>query len=400
MKPTPLPKDENRSDRGRLRVLLAAPVPPPDHGGIANWTRVVCKEFGKRDDIELRLLDTSVRWRSAVNHSVPARLIGGSFQAVRDLVRLIKRFRSDRIDVFHLCTSGGFSVFKDLSMLVAARTFGVSSIVHYRTGRIPMVASRKGLEWKFLSRAMHFADRVIVLDRQSEWSLKQGDLYKKVQRIPNLVELDAIDEIRGAFGTRTRSQNEMRVIYIGQVLPTKGLRELVAACSGIADKQIQLDVVGPVNSGFRDELIRIGSLSGRSWAPRFVGALDHEKAISRLLDSDVLVLPSHSEGFPNVILEAMACGCPVVATKVGAVAEMLDLGGSEECGIGVLPHDLNTLTAALRRILSEETTRHRFAARARQRAGRLYSAPIVSDALAGVWHEVGQSLSGYRRRAA
>ena len=62
--------------------------------------------------------------------------------------------------------------------------------------------------------------------------------------------------------------------------------------------------------------------------------------------SDVFVLPSYTEGFPNVIIEAMAMGKPIIATSVGAIPEMLDEG----CGVVVPPKDADSLQKALQKV--------------------------------------------------
>ena len=60
--------------------------------------------------------------------------------------------------------------------------------------------------------------------------------------------------------------------------------------------------------------------------------------IRHIAKADLLVLPSYTEGAPMVVLEAMACGRAILATSVGAVPEMFDIGGPEECGVCIARH--------------------------------------------------------------
>jgi glycosyltransferase involved in cell wall biosynthesis len=319
---TSVSEDSGKGNESRsLRVLLAAPIPPPDHGGIANWTRIVRKEFQERPDVELSFLDTSVRWRSAVNHSLPVRLAGGSLQALRDVLRAARQTSRGSVDVFHLCSSGGLAAAKDLLMLRAARASGVPAVIHYRMGRLPTVAKLGGLEWTLLRAAMRLADLVIVLDRKSEDCVSCAIPEARVVRLPNLVEIDAVDRLRKQRHVGGRPEGVTRITYVGQVLPAKGLRELVSACSRLADGQLRLEVLGPVAARFQEELTRLGGPSrGPEWL-HFHGAVEHDDAIMHLAASDIFVLPSYTEGFPNVILEAMACERPILATSVGAIPE-------------------------------------------------------------------------------
>ncbi len=380
--------DRPHPDSSRLRVLLAAPVPPPDHGGIANWTRIIRRELGGRPDVELTCLDTSVRWRSATNLALPVRLVGGAWQALRDTSRAIRQFRRRPPDVFHLCTSGGLAAIKDLLMLSAARAWGVSSVIHYRMGRLPRVLGRSGPEAWLVRRAARIADQVIVLDRSSEAAVRAAVPRARVARLANLVEIDHIDGLCRSSEPRAEIA---RIVYVGQVLPTKGVRELVTACGELADDRVRLELVGPVAADFREELHRTANAYRDGDWFRLHGAVAHESAIRHVSDCDVFVLPSYSEGFPNAVLEAMACGRPILASTVGAIPEMLGLDEIEPCGVGVPPRDVTSLKGGLQRLLADPGWRRELGRRARRRAASLYTANVVSVQLVDLW----RTLAGH-----
>ena len=108
------------------------------------------------------------------------------------------------------------------------------------------------------------------------------------------------------------------------------------------------------------------------------------------------MLPSHTEGFPNVVLEAMAVGRPIIATDVGAIAEMLAVGTSEACGCCIPSRDVPALQSAIGRILADPETWEEAGRRARDRARRMYSCDVVVPVLISVLREVSRPKQAER----
>jgi len=101
--------------------------------------------------------------------------------------------------------------------------------------------------------------------------------------------------------------------------------------------------------------------------------------------ADVFALPSHSEGSPNVLLEAMAAGTPVVATEVGGVPEMVE---SEQSALLVPAHDPQALAEAIARVLTEEELAQRLSANASSLIGTRYTSENYVRSLTGIYREV------------
>jgi glycosyltransferase involved in cell wall biosynthesis len=372
-----------------MKVLLATPVPPPDHGGIATWTRIIRTELEAKPGMELSFVDTTTRYRAVTNTSIPLRLVGGSAQAIRDTYRVYRRLKADRPDLLHLCTSGGPATFKDIAMLRIAGAFGVPSVIQYHMGRLPGIASRSGVDWKLTRRAMALADAVITLDKRSEACAKKALPDSLVVILPNMIEIDVIDEIRKRqSSTPSTSARADKIVYVGHVIPAKGIRELVEACVRYPGRTPLLELVGPVGRRFQNQLKSIASVRDDGNWLQFRGSVEHNEALQHILAADLFVLPSYTEGAPNVILEAMGCGKAILGTPVGAVAEMLDIGGPEECGVCVEPRNVDALFDAMRRLLNDEGKRRELGAKARKRAERLYAVPVACAKLLDLWKSV------------
>lgn len=133
------------------------------------------------------------------------------------------------------------------------------------------------------------------------------------------------------------------VVFVGLLAETKGLRELRSAFQQLAAADPRLQVVCIGDGPLRAELE-----ASRSDRFRLTGRLDSTRIARWLAAANVFCLPSWMEGCPNVIVEALACGRPVVATDVGGIPELVN---DHAKGILVPPRDAATLAGALAQAL-------------------------------------------------
>ena len=130
-----------------------------------------------------------------------------------------------------------------------------------------------------------------------------------------------------------------RFIFVGRHDRRKGLPELLAAIPTLPDSGWELVVVGPIPADRQMAHPRV----------HFVGAVSDAARLQALLDgADCLLCPSHAEGMPTVILEAMARGLMIVATDVGATAEIVDASN----GILLAGPKPAAIADAMRRVMS------------------------------------------------
>lgn len=373
-----------------LRVVLASALPPPAHGGIINWTRVVRRELEQHEDIELFYVDTCRRYKGIPGLPGLSRLLFGSCQALGVIYRLFRSLRAHRPNVLHLNTSGSYGVVRDLIIMYMARMLKVPVVAHYHMQKPPAEINHNTWYWKLLLRAMSLADAVVVLDKKSEAVVHTALPRQTVTILPTMVEIDVIDELRARSGDRLRTPGApAKIVFVGFITPVKGVRELVEACLQLRDRDLELVMLGRVSDpSLRKDLEKLAATSGKSGWMHFLGSVDHAEVLQQILAADLLVLPSHAESAPAVIIEAMGCSKPVVSTTTGAIPEMLDIGGPEECGICVPPRDVNALADAIRRLLDDPLLRQEFGCKARRRAEQLYSVPVGCRQLVDVWRSI------------
>lgn len=362
-----------------LNVCLVAPLPPQfdgrNHscGGIGHWTQMLLEFAERRDDVALAVIDTTPKWRSIHNFALWKRAISGGLNLLGYMVDLLKKLLAGKVDVIHMTTSGGLGVVRDLLVMIIAKIFGTPVIYHIRFGRVPLLAQRGGGEWALLSTAMRLAATVVAIDAATYFALRQHLPCIAVALVPNCINLKSIPQQR-------KSESEQKtVLFAGWVIPAKGVEELLGAWARIRRDGWQLNIVGPVDPAYLIDLMERHAAE----AVHFLGERTHEETVSLIGASDLFVLPSYSEGFPNAVLEAMVQGKAIVASSVGAIPEML----AEGAGLLVSAKDVDSLASALQQAMIDEPARHSMGEKARVRAMASYSIESVFGQYMKIWRD-------------
>ena len=149
------------------------------------------------------------------------------------------------------------------------------------------------------------------------------------------------------------------MVSAGELIEAKGHHLVAEALKALLDEgyDAELLIVGSVGRGgsrFEKTLRRRVLELGVTKRVRFIGFVDRDGMAELLSAADVFCLASYTEGWPNVVNEALACGAPVVATHVGGVPSMVT---SEHYGFVVPPRDVPALRDALRQALSRPWSR-------------------------------------------
>jgi glycosyltransferase involved in cell wall biosynthesis len=353
----------------RLRVCLISPMPPP-YGGVANWVLLLHKYVSSHHNVELECVDTSPTWRAIDDLALWKRVLGGGLQLIRDYARFLRQLRN-KPDVVHLNTSARLALVRDVLILSTARRRQVPAVYHLRFGRVPQIAANRSREWRMLVRALRLATLIVAVDQETATTLHDRLPHLRVATIPNAFDPD---ELPG----RQQPNSPPTVVFLGWVIPTKGVSELVQAWADLRTSTWRCVIAGPGSTEYRQTLLD-------RFAPRnleFLPEQAHEDALALLAASELFVLPSYTEGFPNSVVEAMALGKAIIATEVGAITEMLSGG----CGLTVPPRDAQALRIALERVMADDALRETLGRQGRERAEAEYSLDKVFDRLVSVWH--------------
>ena len=239
---------------------------------------------------------------------------------------------------------------------------GVAAVLLARQMRVPGFIKVHGSDLNVMAAdrfigpqvrwAMRQAAGVIVVSRALQGKVDElGFAPRRLQVVYN-----GIDRVRFQPGDRQQARLERAlpaqrrsILYIGNLKPDKGVLDLLEAFAKIAGQWPAVDLeyvgAGAAEAGLRERALQCG-LSARV---RLHDARPHEEMPSWLRACDLLCLPSHAEGVPNVVLEAQAAGRPVVATSVGGIPEVL----GEDGGVLVAPRNPESLAQALTQVLQQ-----------------------------------------------
>ena len=206
---------------------------------------------------------------------------------------------------------------------------------------------------RLVRQTMLDADQVITVSGELRaQAIAQGIPAEKVTAILNGCDTAVFHPgdravARGEVGCDAESE---LVVYAGNLLASKGLGELMDAFLQLAKSRprLRLAIIG--QGPFGDELTRRTAAGGMADRVTMPGRRDAAGIAQWMRAADVFCLPSYSEGCPNVVVEALACGRPVVASKVGGIPELV----KETCGILTPARDTGALRGALETALTKQ----------------------------------------------
>lgn len=226
---------------------------------------------------------------------------------------------------------------------------------------IPVVAGARGSDLRTrdpVSRCLartvvREADRLLVVsqDLARIAVARDGAAADRIRVIPNGCDA-TIFRVQDRASVRARlgvPPGARLALYVGRLVPEKGLRELLAAMAILRDagKSLQLAIAG--DGPMRAEIDGMVGNAGLDQV-MLLGALDPHTVSDWMAAADLVVLPSYSEGHPNVLIEALACGRPFVATPVGGILEIAD----PSCSILVPPRDAAALADGIAAALGRD----------------------------------------------
>jgi glycosyltransferase involved in cell wall biosynthesis len=332
-------------------ILIISPGGLAGGGGIGTVTRqIVAWHRAHAPDLAITVLDPRG------DGPFVASLVLLPLALARAAVAMAKHPRS----LVHVQLAERSSMLRKGLFILAARALGRPVLVHHH-----------GAEFESF-----FASCPTPVRRLIAWTLGKADVHVtlgqgRADYLSNVVGVspasiavlpNAVADVREESPRPARTEADgFQALLLANLSPRKGVSEFLRATARLRGHGLN---VRPVLCGggqvdrYREEARQLGLEAEAT----FTGWLGQEEVYPILRRSDVLALPSHDEGLPMAILEALSAAVPVVATPVGSIPEVLSDG--HDCLL-VPPGDAEALAEALRRVLTDPALRARLTANGR-----------------------------------
>ena len=176
--------------------------------------------------------------------------------------------------------------------------------------------------------------------------------------IPNGVETERFSPIERPANAK------VKILFIGRLIPRKGFQRVVKALPrvrALARVPFEVEVVG--TGAAQEDLDSLAAELGVSDLIHYAGTVPYEKLHESYQYADIFVLTSLSEGMPSVILEAMGCGLPIIASDVGGNNEIVKEG---ENGFLITGEDTETIAQRLASLINDEKLRKGMGTKSRE----------------------------------
>jgi len=379
---------------GVLKICLVTwEYPPRIVGGIARYSRGLARALAARgNEVHVVTLDfpgsPSYELDGQANiHRVRCEVGNPNFLV---WVFLFNHFFEKKIGELNR-NIGGFDVihmndWMTAPVAVAAKhTLGktlVATVHSTEMGRSQGIHSPDshtihGMEWWLT----YEASRVIVCSKSMMDEVSQGFNLptEKLDTVNNAIDVEKFKQhvdreaVRSRFGL---SSNDQVVLFVGRLTPQKGLDYLIRAIPIVASRHPRVRLLMVGDGWMRTELEQTASALPDRWRFIFTGHIPDNQLSEAFGCADVFVVPSVYEPFGIAALEGMAAGVPVVVSKVGGLAEIVE---HDRTGVHVYPRDPGSIAWGIDRVLSDRSYVERLVHNAREVVQDTYTWEAVAD---------------------
>lgn len=346
-------KSNSSSDTIKPRILISGHLPPP-MSGIGTYYQTLLGS-SLPNHISLQFIDTSSRRRPGAKTGSWS--FSNLVSAIGDCFRFTKAVVVHRPEICHIATAFGLSFVKHSVCVAISRLLGSKILLHPHCS-FYFLYERQGKGWQwFVRKVVGLCHGVVILS--SEWNkLKEVVPDCQLYFLPNAINIaDYVDAGREKAESKS-DKHCLHVLYLGHIGKEKGSFDLLSAAKTVLKLKYdvvfefvgQEQAVGEINQ-LTAQIVDAGLEQNIRIKPAVAGA----EKIKLFRSADIFVYPSYHEGMPMAVIEALACGLPIIATRVGGIPDLVFPGVN---GLLVSAGQPDHLANAIQQLVVNSQMRH------------------------------------------
>ncbi len=297
--------------------------------------------------------------------------------------KLVESFKPHIIHA-HTATPSGYVA------LMLSKKYNIPLVCSLRGSDINVYPHYDNLSMHFTKQVLSRSNRIVSVSSSLKTAAEKLAVPKEnIKVVYNGCDLNTFTfnhEYHRIYRNKLNISEKDKVItFVGELKENKGVYELIGAFKNLLMHHQKLHLLlvgeGSEHSNLK-QIITVDNLENRV---HFIGNKPHNEIANWLSVSDIFVLPTHYEGLPNVVLEAMSCGLPVVASNVGGIPEIIESGKN---GILTKSKNVNSLTKSINYLLINEETANNLGSAGRKTIESKFSWERNAKDMVQVYREV------------
>jgi glycosyltransferase involved in cell wall biosynthesis len=339
-----------------MKVLMLNYEFPPIGGGSANAMYYLLKEFSKYNDLQIDVITSSPKRfhtekfsknitlyrldvsKKSYNYQTFRETLSWCVQAFFFMRKLTKKSDYDFCHCWSAWPSGFFGFINKMPYIIALRGSDVPGFnPRFKIADKLFFSHYSKLVWE---KAYEVTANSIGLKKlaQKTWD---GDIS---------VICNGIDTEQFRPKEKPHS-GKIILLTVSRLIKRKGVRYIIRAMPDILKKHksVELHVIG--DGPEKADLMKLAEKLGVKSSVKFIGYVQHNKLPRHYQGADIFILPSQFEGMSNTILEAMACGLPVITTNTGGTKELIN-----DNGIVIRKYSMQDIADAVIKLIGDKAT--------------------------------------------
>jgi len=364
-----------------LKVLLISPYHKDIKqvsGGIANWTKNFIGNPTISSQITVRIVNTRLIGRRATG-STKYNYLEEVYRLCKNVVSLFIQLAFMKPDIVHLNSScSNFGLVRDSIFSRIIKIFNRPLVVHFHCNVAYYSYSKRA--YSCLSRLVVRANKLLVLNKPSQKYIIEK-FAKESVILPLYIPNDKLRHI-----TQRKVEETIKcIVFVGHITENKGCDIIIKIAEMLP--QVRIVLIGHVFDEFKVKFQIPHNVV-------LTGNLPHSEVEAYLINADLFLFPSKTEGFPTAVLEAMAFGLPIVASGVGAIPEMIGTNG--EGGIIVKSREPNQFYKTIKMLDISIERRQTMSEWNQKKVNEFYNQNSVTNIILSVYKDIVRIMQNER----